>query len=95
MFVKLGDFFSYISQKNYPKSKTVKKSNFDYTRGITPKRVTSGGPISAAQRLGNTAPNKRRSGGEPLATLCPSKIISKVNYFKQSSTQDFKHIFLS
>ena len=28
------------------------------------------GPISAAQRLGYTAPKKRRSGGEPLATLC-------------------------
>ena len=27
------------------------------------------GPISAAQRLGYTAPKKRRSGGEPLATL--------------------------
>ena len=27
-------------------------------------------PISAAWRLGNTAPKKRRNGGEPLATLC-------------------------
>ena len=28
------------------------------------------GPISAAWRLGYTAAKKRRSGGEPLATLC-------------------------
>ena len=27
--------------------------------------------ISAALRLGNTAPKKHRSGGEPLARLCP------------------------
>ena len=33
------------------------KSNLHHTRGFTPKRVTSGGV--------------RRSGDEPLATLCP------------------------
>ena len=37
------------------------------TCGITPKRVVNGG----FHRLGNTSPNKRRSGGEPLTTLCP------------------------
>ena len=31
-----------------------KISNLDYTRSITPKRVTSGGSISAALCLGNT-----------------------------------------
>ena len=47
------------------------KQNPHYTRGIAPQRVTSDGPIFAAWRLGNTAPTKSRSGGEPLllATL--------------------------
>ena len=35
-------------------------------RGV--QRVTR--TISAAERLDNTAPKKRRYGGEPLATLC-------------------------
>ena len=35
-----------------------KKSNLDYARGISPKRVA--GSTSAAQRLGNTAQKKRR-----------------------------------
>ena len=30
------------------------------------------GLISAVQRLGNTAPKKHRSVGEPLTTLCPN-----------------------
>ena len=42
--------------------------NPHYTRGITPKRVTSGGLISAAMSLGHQAPKKCRSGGEPLGT---------------------------
>ena len=46
------------------------KPNLHYTHVITPKRATSGGPISMAQRLGNTAAKKRRSGDEPLTTLC-------------------------
>ena len=29
------------------------------------------GPISAAQRLDDTAPKKRRSSGKLLVTLCP------------------------
>ena len=37
---------------------------------ITPKRVTSDEAVFTSQRLGNTAPNNRRSGGEPLAALC-------------------------
>ena len=46
------------------------KSILHYTRGITPKHITSGaGSISATERLSNTVPKKRRSGGEPLATL--------------------------
>ena len=32
--------------------------------------VASGGVRPASQRLDNTGPKKRRSGGEPLATLC-------------------------
>ena len=39
------------------------KSNVHYTRGITPKHVTSGGgSISAALRLDNITLNKHRSG---------------------------------
>ena len=34
-----------------------------------PKRVASGEPITATYCLGNKAPKKRRSGGEPLATV--------------------------
>ena len=51
----------------------LKKSNLHSTGDIgdiTPKRVTSGGFVSAACRLGDTAP-KKRSVGEPLATSCP------------------------
>ena len=52
-------------------TKFKSKQNPHYTSGIAPQRVTSGGPIFAAWRLGNTAPTKSRSGGEPLllATL--------------------------
>ena len=46
------------------------KSNRYYTRGITPKHVTSGGAHPRSLAPGNTAPKKRRSDGEPLATLC-------------------------
>ena len=49
------------------------KSNLHYTGIITPKRVTSGGAIFASKRLGNTAPKKLRSGGEPLVLLCPGR----------------------
>ena len=38
-------------------------------RVITPKRVTSGGIISAVQRLDNTATKKRRSGGDSVSAL--------------------------
>ena len=49
----------------------IKKSKLHHTRGITPKRVTNGGSISAAQSVDNTVPKKRRSGGKPLTTsLC-------------------------
>ena len=47
------------------------QSNLLYTRGITPKSVTSGGidlrnhPV----HLRDTAPKKHRSGGEPLLTV--------------------------
>ena len=49
------------------------KFNLHYTRGITPKRVTSGGRRGPSLLLGAwaTATMKRHSGGEPLATLCP------------------------
>ena len=50
--------------------KIKSKSNLHYTRGITPKRVTSGGAHLRGLAPGLTAPKKRRSGGEPLATLC-------------------------
>ena len=43
-----------------------KKSIIHYTRVITPKHVTSGEALC----IRNTAPKKRRNGGEPLATLC-------------------------
>ena len=46
------------------------KSNLHYTRGITPKRVTSVGAHLCDLAPGYTAPKERRSGGEPLATLC-------------------------
>ena len=53
------------------KSHTLLKKSIRlrYTRGITPS-VTSGGVHLRDQREGNKAPKKRRSGGEPLATLC-------------------------
>ena len=45
------------------------KSNLYYTRGITAKRMNEWrGPISAAWRMDNTVPKKRRSNREPLAT---------------------------
>ena len=50
------------------------KSCLYLPRGITSKRVKSGGSISAGLALGLhtcTAPEKRRNSGEPLATLCP------------------------
>ena len=40
------------------------KSNLHYTRGITPKTVTSGGPHLRSLAPGNTAPKKRRSSGD-------------------------------
>ena len=57
------------------------KSNFHYTRGITPQRVTQGaaGSISAVQRLDNTAPNKRRSGGKPLTRVCLIWLAQELN----------------
>ena len=47
----------------------MKKSNLHYTRGITPKRVTSGGSDFRGVALEKTALKKRRSGEEPSATL--------------------------
>ena len=38
------------------------------------------GPISAAYRLGNTAPKKRCSGGEPLATLLTGPRVEAQTY---------------
>ena len=48
------------------------KPNLDYTRGITSKRVTSGGAHlrDLAPGPGNTASKHHRTGGQPLATLC-------------------------
>ena len=45
------------------------KSNFHYTRGITPKRVTSGGAHLRA--LATQLRKKGRNYGEQLATLYP------------------------
>ena len=53
-------------QNNFYKS--LKNSNLHYTRGITPKRVTSGGAHLRSLALDNTATMKRRSGGKPSAT---------------------------
>ena len=47
------------------------KSNLHYTRGITLKRVTSGGLIFSALRLGYTVSKKHRWTGESPASLCP------------------------
>ena len=51
------------------------KSNqiFHYTRCITPKRVTSlrGPSLRHCARATQPLSKKCRSGGEPLATLCP------------------------
>ena len=47
----------------------LKKSNFLYTCGITSKCVTIGGAHLRGLAVCNAAPKKRRSGGEPLATL--------------------------
>ena len=50
----------------------AKKSNLYDAGDIAAKRVTSDGltePVSAAVCFGYTAAKKRRSGGEPLATL--------------------------
>ena len=46
------------------------KSNFCYTRGVTPKHVTSGGAYLRSLALGLDSSKKRHSGGELLATLC-------------------------
>ena len=40
------------------------------TRVITPKRVTVTNGGAHLRGLGIVAPKKRRSGGEPLATIC-------------------------
>ena len=60
------------------RAKDLKISNLYYT-GDMPKLVTSSGSISAAERLGNTAPKKRCSGGEPLATQCPIRSARELN----------------
>ena len=49
---------------------TVSKSHLHYTRGSTPKRVTSGGAHLRGLAPGLHAPKESRSGVEPFATLC-------------------------
>ena len=57
-------FWGFIKFWGFVKSK--QKSNLRYSRGVTLKRVSSGGTLPAALRLGNTASKKR-----PGVTLCP------------------------
>ena len=47
------------------------KSKLHYTRGITPKRVTSGGVHLRGLAPAQHSSKKNRSGGELLVTLCP------------------------
>ena len=62
-----GQFLGHITSDL---KKYVSKISNRCTRGTAPKRVTCGGVrLRAAKWLGNTAPKKHRSGGEPLATL--------------------------
>ena len=58
-FVKTNLFLEEIQVHNNIK----KKSSLHYTRGITPNRITIGGQRYAGLK-------KRRSGSEPLASLC-------------------------
>ena len=53
IFQLLFNYKTSICDVEQANSKIKLKSNLHYTRGITPKRVTSGGPISAAQRHSN------------------------------------------
>ena len=69
------DFFSYFLVKLKTSLKACIASNqmFHYTRLITPKRVTSWrgpSPRHCAQAT-QLLSKKCRSGGDPLATLCP------------------------
>ena len=50
------------------KTLKIKKLNLHRISGIAQKRVRSGSVISAAQRLGNTAPKKYRNDNELLVT---------------------------
>ena len=51
----------------------IKSRNLHCVRGITPKHVMSGGIYfrGLMPRHLRTTPQKHRSGGKPLATLCP------------------------
>ena len=63
----------YSFQKScFKKPATIKKQDLHYTRGITPKCETRGGAQCPSPRLApeQHSSKKRRSGGEPLATLC-------------------------
>ena len=72
-FVFIGTDSAY--RNNKPKAFILQyKKNLLKIFGITPKRVSGGGSTSSAECLWclcNIISEKRRSGGEPMATLCP------------------------
>ena len=68
VYLKHHMFFKDIILRTYSK-KLKKKTNLHYTRRITTQRARVAGPVSAAQRLGSTAPKKRRSVGNAVSDL--------------------------
>ena len=69
-----------VSRESDLVSSCIRTKKIFIIRGITPKSITQvAGPISAAQRQDNTVPKKHRSGGEPLATLCPISLAWESN----------------
>ena len=51
--------------------KNEKESNFYCSRSITPKRVTIGRVHLRDLAPGQHCSEETRSGGDPLATMCP------------------------
>ena len=77
----------------------IKKSNLHYTRGITPKRVTSGeAHLRCLAPWLYTAPKKHRNGGEPLATLQrfdrPGNPVILLVWRRDNINSLFLHVFV-
>ena len=62
------------------KLSSKQKWNLNHTCSITPKRETSGGVTSAAEHLGNSAPKKRRIGGDTASDLTEPRFQPQISH---------------